>query len=54
MPMAGLHDTWSDYIHSIGGKQLKGFWAEADAYMVSLLKAWWGDAARADLCAAVG
>ncbi len=26
----------------------KGFWADMGAYMVSLLKAWWGDAATAD------
>ena len=26
----------------------KGFWADADAYTISLLKAWWGDAANAD------
>jgi formate dehydrogenase major subunit len=26
----------------------KGFWAEMDSYLVSLLKAWWGDAATAD------
>ncbi|MBO0824251.1 MAG: formate dehydrogenase, partial [Actinobacteria bacterium] len=29
-------------------KKHKGFWADADAYTVSLLRAWWGDAARAD------
>ncbi|GAB3214327.1 formate dehydrogenase [Marinactinospora thermotolerans] len=26
----------------------KGYWADMKAYMVSLLKAWWGDAATAD------
>ena len=31
-----------------GSKKQKGFWANADAYTISLLKAWWGDAARAD------
>jgi formate dehydrogenase major subunit len=45
MPMVGNHDTWDDYIAAIANKQQKGFWANADAYAVSLLKAWWGDAA---------
>ena len=45
MPMVGLHDTWDDYIAAIGSKEQKGFWANADAYAVSLLKAWWGEAA---------
>lgn len=45
MPMVGDHDTWDDYVSAIGNKQQKGFWANADAYAVSLLKAWWGDAA---------
>ncbi|OBK91692.1 formate dehydrogenase [Mycobacterium asiaticum] len=48
MPKAGLHDTFRDYIDAVGPKNQKGYWADADAYLVSLLKAWWGDAARAD------
>ena len=48
MPKAGVHDTFADYLDAVGSKQQKGFWANADAYTVSLLKAWWGDAARAD------
>ncbi len=48
MPKAGTHDTFDDYVESVGSKTQKGFWADADAYTVSLLKAWWGDAARAD------
>lgn len=48
MPMAGKHDTLSAYLDAVGSKTQKGFWANADAYLVSLLKAWWGDAARAD------
>ncbi len=48
MPVAGQHDTWQDYIRAIGSKEQKGFWANADAYAVSLLKAWWGEAATAD------
>jgi formate dehydrogenase major subunit len=48
MPKAGVHDTFRDYVDAVGPKQQKGFWANADTYLVSLLKAWWGDAARAD------
>src|SRR5207253_7953611 len=46
MPSAGRHDSLEEYLSVIGSKQQKGFWAEADAYTISLLKAWWGDAAR--------
>src|SRR4051794_8562841 len=48
MPMAGAHDTWDDYIGAIGSKRQKGYWANADTYAVSLLKAWWGKAATAE------
>jgi formate dehydrogenase major subunit len=48
MPMAGRHDTFAEYVGAVSSKKEKGFWANADAYAVSLLKAWWGDAARAD------
>jgi formate dehydrogenase major subunit len=48
MPKAGTHDTFTEYIDAVGSKQQKGFWANSDAFMVSLLKAWWGDAARED------
>ncbi|GBG37696.1 formate dehydrogenase subunit alpha [Mycobacterium montefiorense] len=48
MPKAGTHDTLADYLDAVSSKQQKGFWANADTYTVSLLKAWWGDAARAD------
>jgi formate dehydrogenase major subunit len=48
MPVAGLHDTWDEYVNAIGSKQQKGFWANADTYAVSLLKAWWGKAATAE------
>ena len=48
MPLAGRMDTLGEYLESIASKKAKGFWANADAYTVSLLKAWWGDAARAD------
>src|SRR5580693_7347263 len=48
MPSAGKHDTYADYLGAAASKQQKGFWAAADTYIVSLFKAWWGDAARPD------
>ncbi|MCS6712287.1 molybdopterin-dependent oxidoreductase [Brachybacterium sp. EF45031] len=48
MPKAGTHDTLKDYLEAVGSKKQKGFWANADAYAISLLKAWWGDAATAE------
>ena len=48
MPVAGKHDTLAQYLEAIGSKKQKGFWTEADAYAISLLKAWWGDAAQAE------
>ncbi|MDT5020281.1 MAG: formate dehydrogenase major subunit [Mycobacterium sp.] len=47
MPRAG-HETLSDYLSSIVSRNQKGFWYNADAYMVSLLKEYWGDAATAE------
>lgn len=48
MPSVGRHDTFADYVESIASKQQKGYWAYADTYVVSLLKAWYGDAATAE------
>ena len=48
MPQAGRHDTMAAYLDAVAAKSQKGFWANADTYLVSLLKAWWGDAAAAD------
>jgi formate dehydrogenase major subunit len=45
MPRAGLHADLAAYLASIKSDGQKGFWTAADAYMVSLLKAWFGDAA---------
>src|SRR6059036_1837175 len=42
MPKAGTHDTLGDYLDAVGSKKQKGFWANADAYVIRLLKAWWG------------
>ncbi len=43
MPKAGRHDDLDAYEASISAR--KGFWSNARAYFVSLMKAWWGDAA---------
>lgn len=48
MPMAGTHDRFAEYVESIGTKDQKGYWAEAETYAVNLLKAWWGEAATAE------
>ncbi|MBK7722689.1 MAG: molybdopterin-dependent oxidoreductase [Austwickia sp.] len=48
MPVAGTHDTLQDYLRAVVVPGQVGYGANADAYTVSLLKAWWGDAARAD------
>jgi formate dehydrogenase major subunit len=47
MPKAG-HESLADYVDDIVSKNQKGFWHNADAYMVSLLKEYWGDHATAD------
>ncbi len=46
MPMATSHPTLADYVTY--GTASKGFWGNTGAYITSLLKAWWGDAATAD------
>ncbi|SNT02651.1 formate dehydrogenase major subunit [Geodermatophilus pulveris] len=43
MPHAAQHETLDDYVADAAG--VAGFWGNKRAYMVSLLKAWWGDAA---------
>ena len=48
MPSVGLHDTLPEYLDAIASKRQKGFWADADAYFVSLMKAYYGDAATAE------
>jgi formate dehydrogenase major subunit len=44
MPHAAQHETLDDYCADAAGKA--GFWGNKRAYMVSLLKAWFGDAAQ--------
>ncbi|NYD99693.1 formate dehydrogenase major subunit [Kineosphaera limosa] len=46
MPNAEKTNDLRSYIEAIAPKSQKGFWANADAYTVSLLKAWWGEAAQ--------
>ena len=48
MPKAGVHDTFEEYLDSIRSTGQKGFWTKADAYTVSLLKAWWGEHATVE------
>ena len=46
MPHAHEHQCLADFVAADAGTQ--GFWGNMEAYTVSLLKAWWGDAATAD------
>ncbi|MST34060.1 molybdopterin-dependent oxidoreductase, partial [Acidimicrobiaceae bacterium USS-CC1] len=46
MPHAYEHKDLDSYIE--GERTEKGYWGDMRAYMVSLLKAWWGGAASAD------
>ncbi len=48
MPMAGTHDTLSEYLDAVFSPQQKGFWTWAPAYFTSLMKSYWGDAATAE------
>ncbi len=42
------HEDLATYLDGVRGRGQKGFWGAADAYMVSLLKEYWGDAATAE------
>ena len=46
MPAAEAHGSLHDYIEQ--SSPPAGYWANMGAYTVSLLKAWWGDAATAE------
>jgi formate dehydrogenase major subunit len=46
MPNASRHPDLSSWISSLRGPTQKGFWRNADAYAVSLLKEYFGDAAQ--------
>jgi formate dehydrogenase major subunit len=45
MPHHVQHETFRQWVDGIRHPTQKGFWANADAYCASLLKAYWGDAA---------
>jgi formate dehydrogenase major subunit len=42
------HENLAAYVDEVRGHDHKGFWGNADSYLVSLLKEYWGDAATAD------
>ena len=46
MPIAGVHGSLEEYLDDV--RLPAGFWGRSDTYMVSLLKAWFGDRATAD------
>jgi formate dehydrogenase major subunit len=46
MPSAHAHEDLRDYVEQSSPQT--GYWANMGAYTVSLLKAWWGDAATAE------
>jgi len=46
MPHADGASTWREYVD--GSAAPTGFWGAMDTYLVSLLKAWWGEAATAE------
>jgi formate dehydrogenase major subunit len=46
MPAADAHGSLAEYIEK--SSPPAGYWANMGAYTVSLLKAWWGDAATAE------
>jgi formate dehydrogenase major subunit len=48
MPHHRQHETFRQWVDSIRHPGQKGFWADAEAFAVSLLKAYFGDAATAD------
>jgi formate dehydrogenase major subunit len=48
MPDVGKHPDLATYLDTITGDKQKGFWRNADTYMVSLLKEYWGNAATAE------
>lgn len=47
MPVAGKAGSLEEYLATFSSTGQKGSWAGARAYVVSLLKAWWGDTATA-------
>ncbi|CAN5242950.1 formate dehydrogenase [soil metagenome] len=52
MPTAGKHDSLQEWTDAVSHPGSKGFWANASAYGINLLKAYWGEAATSanDFC----
>jgi formate dehydrogenase major subunit len=48
MPHHAQHETLSDYVDAVRHPGQKGYWGNAESYIVSLLKAYWGANATAD------
>jgi formate dehydrogenase major subunit len=48
MPNESSGENLAVYLESVRGNKRKGYWHNADAYTVSLLKEYWGDAATPD------
>lgn len=48
MPTAGKHDTFDEWVDAIRHPGQKGYWGNARAFAVSLLKAYYGDAATVE------
>lgn len=49
LPMPDItQENLADYLDGVRRPDQKGFWGNADAYMISLLKEYWGEAATAD------
>ena len=48
MPHHSQHETFRQWVDEIRHPEQKGFWANAESYAVSLLKAYCGDAATAE------
>ncbi len=48
MPHHANHETLRNWIDAIRNPGQKGFWGNAEAFAVSLLKAYWGDRATAE------
>ena len=49
LPMPdNTHENLASYLTELCGQGNKGFWGNADSYMISLLKEYWGDTATAE------
>ena len=47
MPQSTVQ-TWDQYLDAVSKRDQKGFWQQGENYAVSLMKAYWGDAATED------